>query len=85
MKFGWLQSSCYIRRLFRKVYSVVPKQVPKENYFSICRMVKRFKEIGNVHTKNLLRQLKTTDENFNAKWDITENAPPPLSKSSPLR
>ena len=58
MKSGWLQSICYIRRLFRKVYvySVVPQQVPKEKAFSICRMAKRFKDIGNVHTKNLLGQ-----------------------------
>ena len=46
------KSICYVRRLFRKVYSAVPQQVPKEKAFNICRMVKRF----NVHTKNLLGQ-----------------------------
>ena len=78
--FGWFQSICYLRRLFRKVYSVVPQQVPKKKAFSISRMEKRFKEIGNVHTKNLLGQKKTTDENFNAIWDIMENDPTALVK-----
>ena len=40
LKFGWLQSNCYVTRLLRKVYRVVPQQVLKEKAYSISRMVK---------------------------------------------
>ena len=59
------------------MYSVVPQQVPKEKAFNISRMVKKFKETGNVHTKKRPGSVKTktTEENINDKRDIMENDP----------
>ena len=68
------------KKIIQEGVQIVLQQVPNENYFSICRMVKRFKEIGNVHTKNLLGQQKTTDENLNTIRVIMENDPTTIVK-----
>ena len=47
----------YLLILFRKVYNVFPQQVPRDKASS--RMVKRFKETGNVHTEKPPGPVKT--------------------------